>query len=579
MHGGWIGVEVFFVVSGFLITSLLLDERGRTRRASTWRRSGCGAPAGCSPRSFVMLAVVAVWALVVGSDGQLRPAAPGHPWALFYAGNWGQIVGDVPYYAGDPPLLRHLWSLAIEEQFYLAVAAGVRRPHPRRGCARVGDRRRCVGGGRAGRRSVAMFWLHAGRRRDRSAASIGSTSCTCRRSPGPAGCCSVPRRRSCGGRGGLAAPAPSAPPAARPGRRRRPSALLGCIAGGRRADRRLRLPVAAAAGLAARARRRAWSSSIRRPSGCGGCSAGGRSSPSAGAATACTCGTGRSSCSPGRRTARPAGSSPPWRSRSCAPSCATATSRRRCGSGALGPVVAPRRAAPGRRRSPRRGAAVAVLVGCYVAVDPFDRAEGGEDAAFVAPGRASAHAGVRPHRPPPALPRRVAIVGDSQAHSLAVNLPDGIEQHVRGHRRLARRLQRVRPGERAQLAGRLRQLVRDVRRVAGRVGRRGPRRRRRRRPRRARRVGRLRPRDGRRRRAHVRHRRRGTRYVRANLQSGVDALVGAGAQVALLEVPCMRPQDVDGRRRPAAARARRRRPRRPRQRAAAGGRRRATRPR
>ena len=41
------------------------------------------------------------------------------PWALGYLGNWGQIVGDVPYYAGDPPLLRHLWSLAIEEQFYL----------------------------------------------------------------------------------------------------------------------------------------------------------------------------------------------------------------------------------------------------------------------------------------------------------------------------------------------------------------------------------------------------------------------------------------------------------------------------
>ena len=56
---------------------------------------------------------------VAGSDGQLAQLRRDYPWALFYAGNWGQIVGDVPYYAGDPPLLRHLWSLAIEEQFYL----------------------------------------------------------------------------------------------------------------------------------------------------------------------------------------------------------------------------------------------------------------------------------------------------------------------------------------------------------------------------------------------------------------------------------------------------------------------------
>ena len=42
------------------------------------------------------------------------------PWAMFYAANWGQIVGDVPYFAhDDPPLLRHLWSLAVEEQWYL----------------------------------------------------------------------------------------------------------------------------------------------------------------------------------------------------------------------------------------------------------------------------------------------------------------------------------------------------------------------------------------------------------------------------------------------------------------------------
>ena len=67
-----------------------------------------------------MLAVVAVVdagrRLGAPSAGELRRDLP---WALAYLGNWGQILGDIPYYAADPPLLRHLWSLAIEEQFYL----------------------------------------------------------------------------------------------------------------------------------------------------------------------------------------------------------------------------------------------------------------------------------------------------------------------------------------------------------------------------------------------------------------------------------------------------------------------------
>ena len=119
MTGGFYGVEVFFVVSGFLITSLLLDERERSGRIALgtfWaRRARRLLPALCA-----MLVAVAAWSSVAGSAEQQAQMRRDLPWGIFYVANWGQIVGKVPYYASaDPPLLRHLWSLAVEEQWYL----------------------------------------------------------------------------------------------------------------------------------------------------------------------------------------------------------------------------------------------------------------------------------------------------------------------------------------------------------------------------------------------------------------------------------------------------------------------------
>ena len=117
--GGFLGVEIFFVVSGFLITALMLEERESTGRLSLrafWvRRSRRLLPA-----LVVVLAAVAVAIAVAYPDSApdfRRDVLP----ALAYASNWWQIYFvDVPYFAAsDLPVLRHLWSLAVEEQWYL----------------------------------------------------------------------------------------------------------------------------------------------------------------------------------------------------------------------------------------------------------------------------------------------------------------------------------------------------------------------------------------------------------------------------------------------------------------------------
>jgi len=117
MHGGFLGVEVFFVVSGFLITSLLIEERERTggvQLRQFWLRRA----RRLLPALFAVLLAVGAWVAVFGTAQQQsdmhRDLLPG----LFYFANWGQIVGGAQYFGNFSPL-RHLWSLAVEEQWYL----------------------------------------------------------------------------------------------------------------------------------------------------------------------------------------------------------------------------------------------------------------------------------------------------------------------------------------------------------------------------------------------------------------------------------------------------------------------------
>lgn len=117
MHGGFLGVEVFFVVSGYLITSLLLQEKevtGGIRLSQFWLRRA----RRLLPALFGVLAIIGVWVALFGSLQQQSDLHRDYLPGIFYFANWGQIVGGAQYFGNFSPL-RHLWSLAVEEQWYL----------------------------------------------------------------------------------------------------------------------------------------------------------------------------------------------------------------------------------------------------------------------------------------------------------------------------------------------------------------------------------------------------------------------------------------------------------------------------
>ena len=119
LPGGFLGVDVFFALSGYLITSLLLAEFSRTGKIDLVRFYLGRARRLLPAALLVILLSLLVVALFI--PGELASARGDAIWSTFYLNNWHQILADRSYFEafGRPSLYQHLWSLAVEEQFYL----------------------------------------------------------------------------------------------------------------------------------------------------------------------------------------------------------------------------------------------------------------------------------------------------------------------------------------------------------------------------------------------------------------------------------------------------------------------------
>lgn len=142
LEGGYLGVDLFFVLSGYLITSLLLAEGRRVDRIDLpgfWERRA----RRLLPALGVLLVGVAVYARFAATRSELHGIRWDGIATVFYVANWREVLTGSDYWAmfEAPSPLNHTWSLAIEEQFYLiwplvfvglVVWAWRREPSPRR---------------------------------------------------------------------------------------------------------------------------------------------------------------------------------------------------------------------------------------------------------------------------------------------------------------------------------------------------------------------------------------------------------------------------------------------------------------
>ncbi|MDO7881038.1 acyltransferase family protein [Salinibacterium soli] len=122
--GGFVGVDVFFVISGFLITGHLLrehDTEGRISFAAFYARR----VKRILPMALVVLAVTVAVSFVVFNEVRSRGVLVDAVWALLFSANWQLVAEGADYFAATsaPSPLEHYWSLGVEEQFYLVWPA------------------------------------------------------------------------------------------------------------------------------------------------------------------------------------------------------------------------------------------------------------------------------------------------------------------------------------------------------------------------------------------------------------------------------------------------------------------------
>ena len=136
LTGGYLGVDLFFVLSGFLITSLLLGEhrrKGRIDLKAFWIRRA----RRLFPALLLLMVAIALYARFVAAPRELGGIRADALATLGYVANWHTIFANKSYWDlfVSPSPLEHTWSLAIEEQFYVVwpvVVALVLRRHTRR---------------------------------------------------------------------------------------------------------------------------------------------------------------------------------------------------------------------------------------------------------------------------------------------------------------------------------------------------------------------------------------------------------------------------------------------------------------
>ena len=162
MRGGFLGVDLFFVLSGYLITTLLLVEWGRKGSINLrgfWARRA----RRLLPALALVLVGIVVYALAFAAATQMNSIRNDGLASLFYVTNWRFIFSDQSYFEqfAAPSPLRHMWSLAIEEQFYLLwpfIMVGLLRWRPKlRSLTRI-----FVGGALASAALMAVLFTPGG---------------------------------------------------------------------------------------------------------------------------------------------------------------------------------------------------------------------------------------------------------------------------------------------------------------------------------------------------------------------------------------------------------------------------------